>query len=98
MKSPIRVEVVGNFLALHWEDGNQSFIKASDLRAKSPSAEQSGEVDIFGNKSGGSADNQFPNIQINSFEFIGNYALRIRFSDGHSSGIYSWELLGSFES
>ena len=47
MKSPIRVEVVGNFLALHWEDGNQSFIKASDLRAKSPSAEQSGEVDIF---------------------------------------------------
>jgi len=26
-------------------------------------------------------------------EFVGNYAIRIRFSDGHSTGLYSWQYL-----
>lgn len=26
-------------------------------------------------------------------ELVGNYALRIRFSDGHDTGIYSWQYL-----
>ena len=26
-------------------------------------------------------------------ELVGNYALRINFSDGHSTGIYSWDYL-----
>jgi DUF971 family protein len=26
-------------------------------------------------------------------ELVGNYAVRIRFSDGHDTGIYSWEYL-----
>jgi DUF971 family protein len=30
-------------------------------------------------------------------ELVGNYALRIRFSDGHHTGIYSWEYLKQIE-
>jgi DUF971 family protein len=26
-------------------------------------------------------------------ELVGNYAIRIRFSDGHDTGIYSWSYL-----
>ena len=26
-------------------------------------------------------------------EFVGNYALRITFSDGHDTGLYSWKYL-----
>jgi hypothetical protein len=26
-------------------------------------------------------------------ELVGNYAVRIRFSDGHAAGIYSWDYL-----
>ena len=26
-------------------------------------------------------------------ELVGNYALRIRFSDGHDTGIYTWDYL-----
>ncbi|MBY0308899.1 MAG: DUF971 domain-containing protein, partial [Phycisphaerales bacterium] len=26
-------------------------------------------------------------------ELVGNYALRIRFSDGHATGLYTWEYL-----
>lgn len=26
-------------------------------------------------------------------EFVGNYAIKIRFSDGHDTGLYSWKYL-----
>jgi DUF971 family protein len=26
-------------------------------------------------------------------EFVGNYALKIKFSDGHDTGLYSWKYL-----
>ena len=32
-------------------------------------------------------------VAIESIESIGNYAIRIVFSDGHDSGIYSWSYL-----
>lgn len=30
---------------------------------------------------------------INKLEAVGNYAIRIHFSDGHNTGIFSWEYL-----
>ena len=33
------------------------------------------------------------NVLIDQIEPVGNYAIRIIFSDNHSSGIYSWGLL-----
>ena len=30
-------------------------------------------------------------------ELIGNYAIRIRFSDGHQTGIFSWSYLRSID-
>jgi DUF971 family protein len=89
--SPEKIELVGNFLALRWTDGKEVFLDSSTLRTNSPSAEQSGETDIFGRNSGGSSQNKFPEVKINHFEKVGNYALRLIFSDGHSSGIYSWD-------
>ena len=35
----------------------------------------------------------FGGVKLLSFERMGNYAVRLIFSDGHGSGIYSWELL-----
>lgn len=32
-------------------------------------------------------------VGIEALEAVGNYAVRPRFSDGHDSGIYSWEIL-----
>ena len=89
--SPEKIELVGDFLALRWTDGKEVFLDSSTLRTNSPSAEQSGETDIFGRSSGGSSQNNYPEVKINSFEKVGNYALRLTFSDGHSSGIYSWD-------
>ena len=32
-------------------------------------------------------------LTVESAELVGNYALRLRFSDGHDTGIYSWQYL-----
>lgn len=34
-------------------------------------------------------------ITIEGMDAVGNYAIRIRWSDGHSSGLYTWEFLRS---
>ena len=34
-------------------------------------------------------------IIIDDMQLVGNYALRIDWSDGHSTGLYTWKLLGA---
>jgi len=34
-----------------------------------------------------------PNISIRDLQLVGNYALKIRWSDGHDTGLYTWEHL-----
>jgi DUF971 family protein len=93
LSQPSRFEVVGNTLALQWLDGEETYLDASELRANSPSAENKGEVDIFGKVSGGEAPREHLDIKILKVIQVGNYAIRIHFSDGHSTGIYSWDYL-----
>ena len=92
--SPTKIELVGSTLAIIWPDGKEDYLEAPYLRKHSPSAEQKGESDIFGNISVGSTNGDYPNVGIKGFDYIGNYAIRINFTDGHSTGIYSWEYLG----
>lgn len=89
---PLRVEIIGDFLAIKWED-TEIILDSLTLRQNSPSAEQKGESDIFGNLSGGANPKNFSGVRLLSYTEIGNYALRLLFSDGHGSGIYSWDLL-----
>ena len=63
-------------------------LSAEYLRVFSPSAETKGhgpgqEVLQYGKRA----------VQFLDLEFQGNYAVKISFSDGHSSGIYSWDYL-----
>ena len=63
-------------------------LPAEYLRVSSPSAEVRGhgkgqEVLQIGKR----------NVTIQSIQKSGNYALQITFSDGHDSGIFTWEYL-----
>jgi DUF971 family protein len=95
--APSRFEVIGNTLSLQWSNGTETYLEASLLRSQSPSAENKGESDIFGQVSGGQPKTDFPKIGILKISTVGNYAIRILFSDGHSTGIFSWEYLKSLE-
>ena len=77
-------------------DGVTSFYPIAHLRRMSPSAEQRElRKEIKRNPLTvlpASAASSAP-LTATSAELVGNYALRITFSDGHHTGIYSWEYL-----
>ena len=80
-------------MAIAWPDGREDYLESSYLRRLSPSAEQTGERDLFGNVSGGIDKQDYEQVEIRDLKYVGNYAIRIQFSDGHSTGIYSWDYL-----
>jgi DUF971 family protein len=93
MISPTTMQLIGSELAIQWEDGHESYITAVSLRANSPSASVAGERDILGNQYGGERGKDHSQVTIDSWVPVGNYAFRFQFSDGHNTGIYSYELL-----
>jgi DUF971 family protein len=61
------------------------------LRVYSPSAEVRGHGSGQEVLQTGKRD-----VDITAIEPVGHYAIRLVFSDGHDSGIYTWELLHTF--
>ena len=95
MGPPLDIQIAGDFLALRWPDGREDFLPGEFLRGRSPSAENRGERDILGHLHGGDGPREFPGVRVTGFHRVGNYAVSLVFSDGHSSGIYSWDYLRS---
>ncbi len=93
LNTPQNIQLIGSEVAIAWSDGTETFFQMEKLRAASPSAEQRGENDIFGQRHGGTDQRSFPGVTVLNWERIGNYAIRFDFSDGHRSGLYSYELL-----
>ena len=93
MTNPQDIQIIGTEVAIRWEDGQESFITFATLRAASPSAQVKGERDIFGTVYGGEAPRDYRGVEVTGWERIGNYAIRFEFSDGHRTGLYTYELL-----
>lgn len=75
-------------LKLSFDDGAKFELPAELLRVESPSAEVKGhgpgqETLVTGKRK----------VLITAIEPVGNYAVRLTFSDGHSTGIYTWTYL-----
>lgn len=75
-------------LFVTYDNGQEVSITAERLRVESPSAEVQGhhpsEKKIIKNKE---------NVTITDMQAVGNYAVRLIFDDGHSSGLYTWSYL-----
>jgi len=97
MKKPTHLDCVGRLVAIRWSDGSESVFDTAVLRRHSPSAENRGEVDILGQRHGGSQAPVDPSVEVLSWEWVGNYAVRFTFSDGHATGIFSWPFLLELE-
>jgi DUF971 family protein len=93
VKSPANIQLIGNEVAILWEDGAESYFPMEDLRAASPSAANIGERDILGNQYGGDGPKKFPGVTVLGWEIVGNYAVRFDFSDGHKTGLYTYDFL-----
>ena len=89
--SEIRLSSDKRSLVLTFDDGVSGSVGAELLRVNSPSAEVQGhnpdeKILLAGKR----------NVSIQKIEPVGNYAVRLGFDDGHSTGIYSWTLLHDF--
>ena len=75
-------------LEVSFDDGTRFRLPCEYLRVESPSAEVQGhgpgqKVLVAGKR----------DVNIVAIEPIGNYAVMLRFDDGHDSGLYSWSYL-----
>ncbi len=84
-------------LTVTWSDGTSSFYPIGYLRRMSPSADARALREELARNpltvlpatpTGGDRP-----LTASGAELVGNYAVRIRFSDGHNTGLYSWEYL-----
>ena len=81
-------------LTVTWADGRLSVYPLRLLRKRCPCAGCQGERDLLGRTMLPIVKTTYDGpITANGAELVGNYALRIDWSDGHSSGIYSFAYL-----
>ncbi len=97
MHTPRDLQIIGKEVAIAWSDGSESYFPMEFLRARSPSAEMQGETDILGRRHGGDDRRDFPGVEVVGWSFVGNYAVRFEFSDGHNTGLYSFAYLKELE-
>jgi DUF971 family protein len=86
--SEIRLGKDRKSLTVQFDDGSEFALAAEYLRVLSPSAEVQGHSREQRVTVPGKID-----VSIASVDQVGNYAVRLTFSDGHSTGIYSWSYL-----
>lgn len=84
----IKLHKQSRVLEVEFDDNNTFELPCEYLRVFSPSADVKGhgpgqEVLQVGKE----------NVNIDSIEPVGNYALKLNFDDGHNTGLFSWEYL-----
>ena len=87
----VRCNKERNKLNIRFYNGDQAELSAELLRVESPSAEVQGH---------GPGQKQTPrdkkDVTITKITAVGSYAVRLTFSDGHDTGIFSWDLLHDY--
>jgi DUF971 family protein len=86
--SDVKLHQTSRILELIFPNGRHFRLPYEFLRVSSPSAEVRGHGPGQETLQTGKRD-----VTITDVEPVGHYALRPTFSDGHSTGIYSWEYL-----
>jgi len=86
----IKLHQLSREMELTFSDGSHFRLTYEYLRVYSPSAEVRGHGPGQETLQTGKR-----NVEIKAIEPVGNYAVQPVFSDGHDSGIYSWDLLYS---
>ena len=84
----LRLGSHGRALTIRFDSGESISLDAEYLRVESPSAEVKGhgpgqEQLIWGKR----------NVSIARLEPVGSYAVKIVFSDGHDTGLFTWPYL-----
>jgi DUF971 family protein len=84
------IEESDSEISINWSDDTETKFNATDLRRSCPCAgcinEWTGEKIL-------KADSIKNDLSFSSISIVGRYALNFHFSDGHDTGIYSFQYL-----
>jgi DUF971 family protein len=84
----ITVRDGGRTLHVEFDSGEKIAVASELLRVESPSAEVKGHGPGEEQLQWGKRD-----VTVTKADAVGNYAVRLGFSDGHSTGIFTWPYL-----
>lgn len=88
---PVGIKKIGDAtLEIAWEDGHISRYSAPYLRQECPCAAC---VDEWTGHKRITADSIASDLSIRAIDLVGQYALNFMWSDGHNTGIYSFQTL-----
>lgn len=86
--SEIKLHQKSRYLEIAYENGERFSLDFEYLRVFTPSAEARGHAPGQETLQTGKR-----NVDVERIEPVGTYAVRLVYSDGHDSGLYSWDLL-----
>jgi DUF971 family protein len=91
----IQVDRAGGWLELEWSDGGVKRALLSELRQACPCALcEDLRTDATQNEGLHMITaEEIPSAELSEVTPVGNYAIQIRWSDGHDTGIYTYSLL-----
>jgi DUF971 family protein len=94
---PKNVELIGEELAIRWNDGAESYFPLEFLRRACPCAACGGEPDVLGNLVRPEVSYNENSFVLAGFGMVGGYALQPHWADGHNTGLYSFQYLRRLE-
>ena len=91
---PTDIQIIGNEMAIKWENGDESFLSLAKLRKACPCAGCKGEMDVMGNTyKGPERPYKLTSFRIRSIKYVGGYAIQPIWEDDHSTGLYAYDYL-----
>jgi DUF971 family protein len=90
MYEPKSIQILGEGLALLWKDGHRTLLEHRYLRGRCGCAQC---VDEMTHERLVAVQDVGPDVRVEDFIEVGNYAVEILFSDLHFTGIYPFTLL-----
>ena len=90
---PKNIQLIGDELAIQWNDGTESYFSLETLRRACPCAACGGEPDVLGKVLRPEVSYTDKSFMLAGFTMVGGYALQPRWGDGHNTGLYSFQYL-----
>ena len=81
------IQLIGNELAVQWNDGTETYLLLERLRRACPCAACGGEPDVLGNIVRPNVTYTDASFELAGWELIGGYASQPRWRDGHNTGL-----------
>jgi len=89
----LQATVIGDELALSWNDGSEAYLKLEPLRRACPCASCQGEADGINPVQKPVVQYRPESFVLQSSVLVGNYGFQPTWGDGHRTGIYAFDYL-----